>query len=1150
MQPGSFESTLGTKFRPKAGAESAVRAQGGQKPSGRDAPNSGASYDGYGLRPMGPMDQPIPNPGSEQSNAPGIADPSLEAGRTPHTGPNYISAAATGTVDLEEANTEVFDAGAVRHSLIGGQIKYSWERNKLAKQITDGRLLACLRMRKGMYSPSEMSEIMRSGANSTIYMNVASTKCSALASWLKEILLAPGDRPCGLEPRHLPQLPPEIADMIAEGAAAKARQVMVEAHQQGGPAMDEEAMKELAYTIADEMEDDIKQATRKRARIASEKMEQTVFQQMDDGGFDGAFAEYIEYFATYPTAFLKGPYNKRTKQLKWIEPLSKGADWRPLVETATRLYWKAISPFDCYPAPLARDCQDRDFIERMRLSYNELFECIGIAGYDEEAIRWACEQHQGGLLRNWIWTDAERARLENDTTFDWFCKDDLVDALHYWGSIEGRKLINWGVTSNMGEIDPQKRYEVDAILIGTRVVRCVINDDPLGRRPYRHASYEEIPGSIWGRAVPELCASQQDGANAAARNMVNNMGIACLTGDTVVYRHERPGAKRQRKYNGRSRNEVTINELWEIKQRRRNTRTSVVRCLNEDTGEFFGNELVDVHFNGIRPIYRMTTEHGYTIKATMDHRFMADDGKYKYLENLSVGDMVAVNGSVVPLRKTCVDCDAALETATAMRCTACNMRKAQKTRWAGHQKADPRCMDCDAKISDRKGAKRCRKCCSKFENNSWNQQQALAAVENGGALGTTSRGRKLWRDGMLDACQACATTERLELHHIDRNPMNCEPGNRMTLCGKCHKAWHARHDNYGKNPFLHTFVDYDRIISIEYVGEDRVFDLQMNAPHHNFVANGLVSHNCGPQVGINSDRLPPNESITQMYPWKIWQFNKPESGQTGAAAQPIQFFQPQSNAQELWQVYQGFLQDADDATGIPRYSYGDEKVGGAGATMGGLSMLMGAAARRIRRAIGNIDQKVLAETVYDVFVWCMLHVNDPQIKGDCNVIPKGSAALLIKEQMQRGRQEGMQLVLGNPLVQKFVGLNGIADLLREYFKGLHFPSDFIPQGAELQKLLAGIQQQMANPPPPPQVISAQSKEKIEGAKLQQRDRADAGKNQTALAVARIRHGSHNPDGSAGTSSGAEPDQDAYSNYVQANQGAGIGRAPAPVQSGL
>lgn len=666
------------------------------------------------------------------------------------------------------------DAGYVKHSQIVRSTKANWEKNKYAKMVTDGRLLKCLRMARGEYSAAEMTLLAATGANSTIYMKIAAVKCAALASWLQEILMSPGDRPVGLEPRHLPKLPKPIQEAVQRHAFEGARQRMVQSAQQGQPVMDQESFAILAMSLRDEIEDEVKYEYRRRAQTASEKMEDCVFRQMDDGGFDTAIRDFTEYFSRYPTAFLKGPYQRREKTLTW------GPNWQAIVEDVARLSWKAVSPFDIYPPPMARTPKDGAFIERMRLSYSELYACIGVEGYDEEAIRWALSTHQSGLLKNWIWTDAERARLEHDATHSWFTQDDLMDALHCWDSVEGAVLMAWGVK---GEIDPQQRYEVDAIVIGNRCIRLAINDDPLGRRPYYCASYEANPDSIWGlNAVPELAEASQDACNAAARNIINNAGIAS-----------------------------------------------------------------------------------------------------------------------------------------------------------------------------------------------------------------------------------------------------------------------------------------------------------------------------GPQVWIDTDRVAPGEVTTQLYPWKIWQFNKPEPGQNGAAATPMQFFQPGMVVQELLAIYKAFKEESDDTTGIPAYSYGNEQAQGAGATMGGLSMLMGAAARRVRRAVGAIDYGVLMGTTFDVFIWCMRNIDDPQIKGDCVVVPRGSAALLIKEQMQQGRQVALQVALQNRIVQMLLGGRGIAELVKGWFAGVHMP-DLIPDGPELEKRIEAIDQMLANPAPNPAQINAQSMLQVEQAKNQTKRDVEAGKIKKDLLI--------------------------------------------------
>lgn len=44
------------------------------------------------------------------------------------------------------------------------------------------------------------------------------------------------------------------------------------------------------------------------------------------------------------------------------------------------------------------------------------------------------------------------------------------------------------------------------------------------------------------------------------------------------------------------------------------------------------------------------------------------------------------------------------------------------------------------------------------------------------------------------SCETCETTEKLCLHHKNRNPANNDPSNTMTLCESCHTKWHWEHD--------------------------------------------------------------------------------------------------------------------------------------------------------------------------------------------------------------------------------------------------------------------------------------------------------------------------------------------------------------------
>lgn len=45
-----------------------------------------------------------------------------------------------------------------------------------------------------------------------------------------------------------------------------------------------------------------------------------------------------------------------------------------------------------------------------------------------------------------------------------------------------------------------------------------------------------------------------------------------------------------------------------------------------------------------------------------------------------------------------------------------------------------------------------------------------------------------------DACEKCGTTEKLHVHHEDRDPSNNDPTNLRTLCASCHLKLHWSED--------------------------------------------------------------------------------------------------------------------------------------------------------------------------------------------------------------------------------------------------------------------------------------------------------------------------------------------------------------------
>ena len=93
---------------------------------------------------------------------------------------------------------------------------------------------------------------------------------------------------------------------------------------------------------------------------------------------------------------------------------------------------------------------------------------------------------------------------------------------------------------------------------------------------------------------------------------------------------------------------------------------------------------------------------------------------------------------------------------------------------------------------------------------------------------------------VAEKCTICGTTKKLQVHHKDEDRSNNNPDNLITLCNSCHLRVHSKNLEV---------VFADEIKSIEYIGQAEVYDIEMNSAYHNFVANGVVVHNCDYSAG-------------------------------------------------------------------------------------------------------------------------------------------------------------------------------------------------------------------------------------------------------------------------------------------------------------
>lgn len=221
----------------------------------------------------------------------------------------------------------------------------------------------------------------------------------------------------------------------------------------------------------------------------------------------------------------------------------------------------------------------------------------------------------------------------------------------------------------------------------------------------------------------------------------------------------------------------------------------------------------------------------------------------------------------------------------------------------------------------------------------------------------------------------------------------------------------------------------------------------VNATLRSLVNNLSISS--GPQVVINDTVLQPGE-VDDLYPWKRWhvKFDPMISGST----KPIDFYQPNSNADVLLSVFEKFNALADDVSSIPRYMMGNEKVGGAGRTASGLAMLMGNAAKTLQNVAATVDREVMEPLLCDLFDMIMLTSPDA-FRGDEQIVVKGVNYAQKREQDRMRQLEFLQLT-GNPVDLNIIGIPGRANVLRSVANNLGLDHErVVPSDDDLQQMM-------------------------------------------------------------------------------------------------
>lgn len=266
-----------------------------------------------------------------------------------------------------------------------------------------------------------------------------------------------------------------------------------------------------------------------------------------------------------------------------------------------------------------------------------------------------------------------------------------------------------------------------------------------------------------------------------------------------------------------------------------------VQCFKN--GFILLNNLVAAFPTGEKEVFRLRTTCGHEIKATADHQFMTADGGWKKLSELEVGECLVVRGEqknkerkpkiiyrLIGVRHH------PYASVAEVRYTEAMCKKGRYKPGYSYQvhRVPEHRLVVEAHL------------------NGMGLEEWVELCRNEYVMAHASR--RLYRHehpvsrpgeypgdltGVTPLVFLCPATH--VVHHKNHDPLDNRLENLEVMTAEEHGKEHAAHT--WKNVAIN--VDEAIIESIESLGVQKTYDLTMESPHNNYVANGFVVHNSG-----------------------------------------------------------------------------------------------------------------------------------------------------------------------------------------------------------------------------------------------------------------------------------------------------------------
>lgn len=316
-----------------------------------------------------------------------------------------------------------------------------------------------------------------------------------------------------LAPSVIPDPP---ADLLERAQAAVVERVVLalEAGATVTPTQIEEALRELADTLYENVKDEAFKSVRRAKREVDDALQKAKWEKV--------FDDLLHDLVLYGTSIVYGPVPSVTKRQYFTRDQLK-------VRNERCLKFEAVDPFRFFPSSDSKDTQDGAYVIYLdRMSRKDIMAAKTLEGWDKDAINTVLAEF-GNRPRDWCaYSNAGGQSVEDETTQ--ICKpwsdEEQIDVVKYYGCVPASLLEEHGITDFDGrEIEKGESFEVEIYFVNQTIIYISCNIDPLCERPFNKAVLFDCPGSFWGLGAPDKIRDIQRAVNAQFRSMIRNGGF-------------------------------------------------------------------------------------------------------------------------------------------------------------------------------------------------------------------------------------------------------------------------------------------------------------------------------------------------------------------------------------------------------------------------------------------------------------------------------------------------------------------------------------------------------------------------------------------------------------------------------------------------